>query len=175
VRRRGRHDKVRRACVTWLPTRPWRSAQGCSGGLAGPLCTAVRCAQLECSCTRALLSLKFGRANPNSVAVRPFSGRFPPRHAPGVPGFGHMNRQDHALASPRCAYMSERGISGQPGCVNNFRLSFLLGIKWGHETKFLLIWSHLVSWPHLKLAPSTKSNAYGLTAKYCRWVLPSPP
>ena len=27
----------------------------------------------------------------------------------------------------------------------------------------------------LKLAPSTKSNAYGRTAKYCRWVLPSPP
>jgi hypothetical protein len=22
----------------------------------------------------------------------PFSGRFPPKHAPGVPGFGHMNR-----------------------------------------------------------------------------------
>jgi hypothetical protein len=42
-------------------------------------------------CTRALLYLKFGRPNPNSVAVRPFSGRFLPKHAPRVPGFGYCN------------------------------------------------------------------------------------
>jgi hypothetical protein len=32
-----------------------------------------------------------GRADPYLVAFRSFSGRFSPKYAPRVPGFGHMN------------------------------------------------------------------------------------
>ena len=32
-----------------------------------------------------------GLAGPNPVAFQSFSGRFPPKYAPRVPGFGHMN------------------------------------------------------------------------------------
>jgi hypothetical protein len=32
------------------------------------------------------------RVDPNPVSFRPFSGRFSPKYAPGVPGFGHMNQ-----------------------------------------------------------------------------------
>jgi hypothetical protein len=52
--------------------------------------------------TRVLCQYRFGRVKPNSVAFRPFSGRFPPKHAPGMPGFGHTNRFAHTLACPRC-------------------------------------------------------------------------
>ena len=50
-----------------------------------------------------------------------------PKHAHGVPGFGHTNIYHHTLTSSKCAYMSKRGILGQPRCVLSFRHNFLFG------------------------------------------------
>jgi hypothetical protein len=73
-----------------VPSRHRRDSSVARRSVSRTARVAVGCAGVRAY--EGLVLTKFGRANPNSVAVRPFPGRFSPKHAPGGPGFGHMNR-----------------------------------------------------------------------------------